>query len=223
MTTHPLAWDNLGVVPYEEAWTKQKSLRAQRIEGKIPDTMLLLQHPPTITLGRLRGEKSLRKSIETLETEGVHVVRSDRGGDATLHAPKQLVGYLIVHLRDRKLPQFVEAIAGAFCAYFSSFGLNAYYDHKYPGVWIGNNKIVAFGFHLHQNVTMHGFACNIDTDLSLFDLIIPCGLNDKGVTSLVKETQKDIAIEDVVTPIAVSIADALGQRPDRGLTQAEGS
>lgn len=184
----PLEWSFLGCLPYQEAWERQKEERRKRIAGEIEDQLLLLEHPATITLGRLRGEASLRQPIEVLEAEGVAVIRSDRGGDATLHAPGQMVGYLIVDLGKRgwPLPTFVEIVAGAFVSLLQEGGIQASYDPKAPGVWVEEAKIVAFGFHLVQGVTMHGFAFNVTTDLRLFDRIVPCGLADKGVTSLLR-------------------------------------
>jgi lipoyl(octanoyl) transferase len=184
-----LCWDFLGTVPYTDAWHLQKQLREERIQGLIQDHLLLLEHPATITLGRLRGEESLRESSEQLEERGVTVLRSDRGGDATLHAPGQLVGYCIVDLNQRKLtlPAFVETLAEGFVSLLAKRGVTAHYDSDFPGVWVGERKIVAFGFHLKQNVSMHGFAFNLHTDLGLFDLIVPCGLQHRGVASLRQE------------------------------------
>ena len=181
-----LRWDYLGLLPYQQAWDWQRELREQRIQGQIPDTLLLLQHPPTITLGRNRGEESLLLSPSQIEQQGVSIIRSDRGGDATLHSPGQLVGYLIVDLTARglTLPRFVEAIARTFVDALGSLGVQAHYDTEYPGVWVDTNKIVAFGLHLRQGVTMHGFAFNITTELSLFDLLVPCGIRHRGVTSV---------------------------------------
>lgn len=206
-----LRWAFLGQVPYEQAWRWQKQLRQQRIAGEIEDTLLLLEHPPTITLGRLRGEKSLRHPVDTLATQGVTVIRSDRGGDATLHAPGQLVGYLIVDLnqRQRKLPVFVEQLAEAFIAWLASLHIEAHYDTKYPGVWVGDKKIVAFGFHLEKNVTMHGFALNLHTDLALFDLIVPCGIQDKGVTSSAQEGQT-VTLANAAQALAPRLAQSIG-------------
>lgn len=208
-----LQWKYWGEVPYQEAWEQQKRLRRQRIAGEVPDTLMLLEHPPTITLGRLRGEESLRASKDELVREGITVIRSDRGGDATLHAPGQLVGYLMVHLRERKLslPQFVEALADVFVVLLQSeFGVKAHYDKKFPGVWIGERKIVAFGFHLQEGVTMHGFAFNISTHLPFFDRIIPCGLEQKGVASLQQYTANVPASRELAPLLARAIAEALG-------------
>lgn len=216
MTLDPsttLAWHHLGVVPYKQAWEWQKTLRQRRIEGVIDDQLLLLEHPATITLGRLRGEESLRHSVEQLAAQEVTVIRSDRGGDATLHAPGQMVGYMIVNMTALgfTLPRFVEALAGVFVTYLQGFGVEAAYDPDFPGVWVGDEKIVAFGFHLQKGVTMHGFAMNLHTDLSLFDLIVPCGLHQKGVTSLAKLSQGETpTVAEASQAIAEGIAQVLG-------------
>ncbi|MEM1007567.1 MAG: lipoyl(octanoyl) transferase LipB [Myxococcota bacterium] len=188
LTSQPsqLQWCFLGEVPYRDAWALQKQLRHQRLQQEIPDTLLLLEHPPTITLGCLRGEQSLHQSPEQLRKQGLSVIISDRGGDATLHAPGQLVGYLIVNLaqRQQRLPHFVRHLASAIIRFLRRFDIDAHYDHVHPGVWIQQQKIAAFGFHLKQNITMHGFALNLHTDLALFEHITPCGIQDRGVTSL---------------------------------------
>ncbi|MCB9637844.1 MAG: lipoyl(octanoyl) transferase LipB [Myxococcales bacterium] len=217
---HPkdiLQWTTPGLVPYQEAWAWQKELRQQRIQQQIPDTLLLLEHPPTITLGRLRGEQSLLLSPQLLEQKGVELIRSDRGGDATLHAPGQLVGYLIVNLKDRKLSlyPFVEKIAGAIISYLQGFDLDARYDEKYPGIWIKDQKITAFGLHIHRDVTMHGFALNLQTDLDLFQLLVPCGLVGKGVASLHQTFPQAPSPQEAAAPIALAIAEALHLEPRR--------
>ncbi len=210
-----LRWTYAGTLPYLLAWEHQKQLREQRIQGQIPDTLLLLEHPPTITLGRLRGEQSLRQDTETLASQGVSVIRSDRGGDATLHAPGQLVGYLIVDIGKHQLslPVFVETIAAAIISYLQGFSLDPFYDPQYPGVWLGTHKIAAFGFHLHQGVTMHGFALNLQTPLPLFDLIVPCGLAHKGVASLQQSFPQAPNPAEAAQPIALAIAHALHLTP----------
>ena len=211
----PLHVQFLGQLPYLQAWERQKELRKARIAGEIDDQLLLLEHPATITLGRLRGEESLRLSTDALEAKGVEVIRSNRGGDATLHAPGQLVGYLIVNITERglKLLEFVERLAGVFVRWLDGYGIEARYEHEFPGVWVGEEKIVAFGFHLEQGVTMHGFALNLHTDLSLFDLIIPCGLQGKGVASLA-----GLLPEDAEAPSLASAAEVLGAEIARCLS-----
>lgn len=221
MTTHSslCQWRLCHQLPYQDAWSTQQTLREQRIAGAISDQLLLLEHPPTITLGRLRGEESLRHSIGELVEQGVTVIRSNRGGDATLHAPGQLVGYLIWNLSALgcSLPVFVERLADVFIDYLKPFGIEAHYDTRYPGVWVGERKIVAFGFHLQQGVTMHGFAMNFHTDLSLFDLIVPCGLTDKGVASLAEWLKEAGSSQVAPTPmeaapvLAEAICAAFGQ------------
>jgi len=218
-STAPFYWHYAGRVPYQEAWKWQKALRELRIEKKIPDSILLLEHPPTITLGRLRGEESLKLPQQTLEERGVTVIRSDRGGDATLHAPGQLVGYLIVDLHERQttLPTFVEDLAKVFIEFLEEHDVKARYDNDFPGVWVKNEKIVAFGFHLKKDVTMHGFAFNIQTDLSFFDLIVPCGLSHRGVCSLLglQPEKQQITPATAAEQLAKSIAKALGLQPQQ--------
>ena len=189
MAQKTLQWSYLGQIPYRRAWLFQQKLRYQRLAGKIPDTALFLEHPPVITTGRIRGAQSLLCSPEYLKERGIELLQSDRGGDATLHAPGQLMGYLIFNLKSLGLnvPQFAEKLGRALSSFLQkNFEIASRYDPNYPGVWVKNDKIAAFGFHIYRGVSIHGFALNVTTDLELFNLIIPCGLQNKGVTSLQK-------------------------------------
>ncbi len=215
-----LHWNYLGQIPYEKAWELQKELREHRIADEIPDTLLLLEHPPTITLGKNRGEASLQVPPTLLQKRGVSLIRSDRGGDATFHGPGQLVGYLIFDIEQARLslPQFVEKIAQVFIDFLAEFGISAHFDLDFPGVWVGPQKIVAFGFHLRKGVTMHGFAFNVSTELSFFDLIIPCGLKEKGVASLASLQPTSRATPQSIAPlIAEKLAHSFQKKLERDI------
>lgn len=180
----------LGRKEYPEALALQEKLRRLRHEGKVGDTLLLLEHPPVITLGR-RGESSnIHLPKEVMETLGIKIFEVTRGGDVTYHGPGQIVGYPIFDLNEhgRDLREFVRKLKEVFILLLKEeYGIEAHGDDKkYTGVWVGLEKITAIGLAVRQWVTMHGFAFNVNTNLKHFKWINPCGLTDKGVTSLQK-------------------------------------
>ena len=196
--------------PYREGLALQKDLAEQRKQGLIEDTLLLLEHDPVITLGRNTGQASLLASPVLLEALGVDLVESDRGGDATFHGPGQLVGYPIIDLRpDRKdIRRYVRSIEAVMIGTLAHFGLDAEGRVDTPGVWLPDpdRKIGAIGARVSRWVTHHGFALNVNTDLSFFDLIIPCGIRDKGVTSMALELGEKVSISDVMTVVMKQFA-----------------
>ncbi len=172
----------LGRVPYEAAWARQIERRDEVLAGG-PDVLWLLEHPPVITVGRRASEAG------PLPTLGdVPVVHVERGGLATWHGPGQLVGYLIADLPRRgwKVKGVVAGIELGVSAYLLDLGVGAGPRDGYPGVWIGPDKVCAIGLHVRRGVTMHGFALNLDPDLSGFSSIVPCGITDGGVTSVAR-------------------------------------
>lgn len=178
---------DLGLVPYGQALELQKELVARRQREEIPDTLLLLEHPPVITRGKRTAPEDMLLSPEALSARGVDVFDIDRGGEATYHGPGQLVGYLIFHLyhHQRRLKRFVHNIEEVFISLLrEEYGIEAGREDKHRGVWVGNEKITAIGISLHGGVTMHGFAFNINTNLDHYSWIVPCGIRDKGVCSL---------------------------------------
>ncbi len=181
-----------GRLDYKEALELQEETQRKRIEGSIPDTLILLEHFPVLTLGRRGDEANILRSREELEAAGVSVYDVNRGGDVTYHGPGQIVGYPVMDLKEmgRDIKDYVFRIEEVFIRLLSAeFGIKAEReDKKYTGVWVGNDKITAIGIAVRQWVTMHGFAFNVNTDLSHFGWINPCGLSDKGVTSVRKIT-----------------------------------
>ena len=201
----------LGRMEYRAAWEVQRKRAAQRLAGEIPDTLLLLEHPPTLTLGRAADRSHIVATVERLEREGVAVVESDRGGDVTYHGPGQLVGYPIFNLRDAPhqpdLHRYVRDIEETMIRAVAAFGVSAGRFPGYPGVWTGLDtphpvKIAALGIRLSRWITQHGFALNVQTDLSHFDLIVPCGIHDYGVTSLSRLLGRSVTLPDVL-PVVV--------------------
>ena len=197
----------LGRVEYRAAWDLQRERAAQRLAGEIPDTLLLLEHPPTLTLGRAADRGHIVAAEERLEREGIVVVESDRGGDVTYHGPGQLVGYPIFNLRaaphQPDLHRYVRNIEETMIRTVAALGIKAGRFPGYPGVWIGLDtphptKIAALGIRLSRWITHHGFALNVQTDLSHFDLIVPCGIHDYGVTSLTRLLGRTVTLSEIL-------------------------
>lgn len=171
---------------YDEAWALQRRLVGERLRGEIPDTLILLEHPPVITLGRSGTHEHLLGSKAELEERGVAFVETDRGGDITFHGPGQIVGYAIVDLdaRGRDLHRYLRDLETVLIRALAEFLIQAGRAQGLTGVWVGDAKVAAIGIRVSRWVTHHGFALNIDTDLSYFDLIVPCGIADRRVTSM---------------------------------------
>jgi lipoyl(octanoyl) transferase len=189
---------NAGLVPYEQAWHRQRELHAAVVAGTQPDTVLLLEHPSVFTAGR-RTEPWERPM------DGTPVVDVDRGGKITWHGPGQLVGYPIVRLPDPiDVVAYVRRIETVLIAVCAEFGVPAVRIEGRSGAWITaddrgpDRKIAAIGIRVAQGVTLHGFALNCDPDLSWYDRIVPCGIADAGVTSLSRELGRDVTVQEVL-------------------------
>ena len=175
-----------GLIPYVEALEWQRTLAANRIAGRLDhDVLLLLEHPPVITLGRgARGQ-------HVLDADGMDVIEIERGGDVTYHGPGQLVGYPIVDLRGHRmdLHWYLRSLEAALISAVRAIGISAERRDGHTGVWVGGTrKIASIGVHVKQWVTWHGFALNVTTDLSAFDRIVPCGIEGVEMTSVQRET-----------------------------------
>jgi lipoate-protein ligase B len=178
----------LGVVPYREAWAMQQELAVARRAGRIPDTVVLLQHPHTYTIGRSGTRDHVFLTENELAARGITCLEVDRGGDVTYHGPGQLVGYPILDLGPTPdVGRYLRLLEGSLIDVLADFGIKADRLSGYTGVWIGNRKIAAIGVKVAQGVTTHGFALNVTTDLSYFSHILPCGIPDKGITSMAVE------------------------------------
>jgi lipoyl(octanoyl) transferase len=212
--------EELGMVPYASALELQRGRVAQRKAGEIPDTLLLLEHPHVYTLGRNARKENLLFSRERLAALGAEVFETDRGGDVTYHGPGQLVGYPILDLTQhrRDLAWYMRSLEEVFIRVAADFGVEAGRLPKCPGVWVGDAKLVAMGVHVSRWVTSHGFAFNVSTDLSFFGHIVPCGIRDKGVTSLEKLLGRRVPMDDVIRRVkehfgAVFGLDMVATRP----------
>ena len=187
-TLRTLEVRRLGLVPYAEGLALQQQLVEARKAGSIPDQLLLLQHPPVITLGaKVRNDRShVLASDEVLDEAGVALFEAGRGGDVTYHGPGQLVGYPIVDLRPDRcdVHRYVRDLEDVMIAMAAQFGVQAGRVPGLTGAWVGSNKLAAIGVRISRWVTSHGFAFNVSTDLAHFGLIVPCGIADRGVTSL---------------------------------------
>ena len=194
-----LIYCDLSLIDYKEAWDLQKEIVELRHNKKIQDVLFLLEHPHTYTLGKVADKKNLVGSDEYLAKNKISIYDIDRGGDITYHGPGQIVGYPIIDLNDwqKDTHKYLRALEGTIIRTCSSYDLTGIRDPKYTGVWISNRKIAAIGIKVSRWITMHGFAFNVNTDLSLFSGIIPCGISDKEVTSLQRESGREIKISEV--------------------------
>ena len=181
-----LAVLELGRVQYGTALEYQQLLVQARSRGEIPDTLILLEHPDVITFGRGGHDENLIADQPTLDRLGVEVHWTDRGGDATYHGPGQLVGYPIIDLNQygRDLHLFLRKIEDAIVSTLASFGVEAKPEPGLTGVWVGDEKIAAIGIKVSRWVSSHGFSLNVRPNLERFNLIVPCGISGRGVTSL---------------------------------------
>lgn len=178
---------DLGLMDYMEAFDLQNQLLGLRQEKKIDDILLILEHPPVLTIGRSGHRSNLLLSEEELKRVGVDVYDVNRGGDITYHGPGQIIGYPILDLAamGKDIRTFVRNLEEVFIQLLDQeYGISAGRDQKHTGVWIGDKKITAIGLAVKRWVTQHGFAFNVNTNLDHFQWIIPCGIVDKGVTSI---------------------------------------
>jgi lipoyl(octanoyl) transferase len=199
MENRILTYCNLGITDYKEAWDLQRLIFNQVVSGESLDTFILLEHPNTYTLGKIADKKNLIGSSKYLWKNNISVYEIDRGGDITYHGPGQIVGYPIINLENWKKDthKYLRALEEVIILTCKNYGLDAIRNPKYTGVWIGDKKIAAIGIKISRWVTMHGFAFNVNTDLSLYNGIVPCGIKDKEVTSLQKGLNREINISEV--------------------------
>jgi lipoyl(octanoyl) transferase len=199
-----------GLTEYTEAWDLQRRLAADRADGTVPDdVLLLLEHPRVITLGRSSSDSNLLASPDLLRQRGVEVHEVERGGDVTYHGPGQLVGYPIIDLGRHKqdLHWYLRQLEEVLIRGLRDFGIVGRRIEGYTGVWVENRKIASIGVHVTRWVTYHGFALNASTNLTDFELIVPCGIDAVQMTSIAKETGQPCDITAVVDRVAVSFGD----------------
>lgn len=190
---------DLGLIDYQKAWDIQREFHKKRTLGEVEDILFLCEHPHTYTLGKIADKNNLLLSKGELQKKGISVFEIDRGGDITYHGPGQIVGYAILNLSEWKKDThlYLRNLEEIIIKTCSNYGIQGGRKEKYTGVWIENRKICAIGIKVSRWITMHGFAFNINTNLDLYNGIIPCGISDKEVTSLERELDKKIEIDFV--------------------------
>src|SRR5215831_7771368 len=197
----PLEIRRLGMMPYSDALALQRHLVEERRAEAIPDQLLLVEHPPVLTLG-VRGDggrSHILATPETLASRGIDVVETGRGGDITYHGPGQIIGYPIVNLKPDRcdVHRYVRDLEEVLIRVALDYGIQAQRVDGLTGVWVDGEKLAAIGVRIARWITSHGFALNVSTDLDFFKLIVPCGIVDRGVTSLATLLGRPIDVRDV--------------------------
>jgi lipoyl(octanoyl) transferase len=201
----------LGLTPYADAHALQERLVEARKEERIGDLLLLLEHPKVVTLGRAAKAHNVLRTEQELRDEGYDLFATGRGGDVTFHGPGQLVGYPIIDLKPERqdVRRYVADLEETMIRVCADLGLAAGRVAGRNGAWIGPRKVGAVGVRISRWITMHGFALNVNTDLSQFDAIVPCGIADAAVTSLSRELGHALSLADVETRAASHLAACL--------------
>lgn len=185
-----------GSMPYEQAFELQQKLVKMRAQDAVNDTLILLEHPPVFTVTTQDTLKNILASPQELQEKGISLCTTNRGGDITYHGPGQLVGYPIMDLKahGKDLHKYIRAIEEMIIRLLMDYTITANRDPEHPGVWVGDEKIAAIGIAVKSSwITMHGFSFNINPDLSHYSFIVPCGISDRGVTSLSKILGRSIS------------------------------
>ncbi len=202
---------------YAEALEYQREIARQRISGELDqDLLILVEHPPVVTLGRSSKQKNLVSSPEFLASRGVELFEVERGGDATFHGPGQLVGYPIIDLTRHKkdLHWYLRSVEEALIRSLAAFEIPAERNTGFTGVWTGGRKIASIGVHARDWVTWHGFALNVATDLNYFDLIVPCGIDGVVMTSVNREMEPGaVSMESVENAVAAAFGAVFSLTP----------
>ena len=214
---HPLQVRRLGLVPYADGLDLQRRLVEDRKADRIPDTLLLLQHPHVLTIGvKKDGRSHILASPDRLTSLGVDVFETGRGGDVTYHGPGQLVGYPILDLNPdrRDVHRYVRDLEEVMIRVCAEYGLEAGRVKGFSGAWIGDEKIGAIGVRISRWVTSHGFAFNVVNDLAPYSMIVPCGIPDRGVTTLQRLLGRPVPVEEAQDSLTRHFADVFERRMD---------
>jgi len=212
MINRILTYCDLGFNDYKEVWDLQKEIHLKRASGEVEDFLFLLEHPNTYTFGKTAHKENLIGSEEYLKQNQISVYDIDRGGDITYHGPGQIVGYPIVDLNNwyKDTHKYLRALEEVIIKTCAEYNLNCERNPEHTGVWIEDRKIAAIGIKVSRWITMHGFAFNVNTNLDLFNGIIPCGIQGKSVTSLSKELNRTIEIQEVKEKLLAKFKDVFG-------------
>lgn len=202
----------MGLTRYQSAWDLQKILFSARLIGQIDDVLVLNEHYPVYTIGKSGDADHLLAGQSELREKGIEVFHIDRGGDITFHGPGQLVGYPIMKLDGNRpdVHRYLRNLEEVIIRTLSAYGISAERDSDYTGVWVGNDKIAAIGVKCSHWTTMHGFALNVNTDLSYFDRIIPCGIFHKGVVSMERLLERRVPLAEVAGNIIEHMEEIFG-------------
>lgn len=201
---------SLGLMGYVQALDLQERVRAARQAGRVPDTLLLLEHFPVFTKGPRTQAQELPMGEDWYRMQGIEISDTDRGGHLTYHGPGQLVAYPIVEVRD--VPAYVGTLEAAMVAALAEEGVQARARDGFPGAWVGDDKIGSVGLHLSRGVSKHGLSVNVDNDLQPFEYVLPCGLDGVRMTSLLRETGRTGAMPCFRKRIGFQLAKGLGRR-----------
>ena len=197
-----------GLQAYDQAWDLQRKVHADRCADRCPDTLLLLEHRPVMTLGRGARSSNLTVPESVLRERDFDIVRTDRGGDVTYHGPGQLIGYLICDLKGLRcgVRRFVSDVEEGIIRAVARWGITARHDPPRTGVWVGTEKLASIGLRVSRWVTMHGLALNVSTDLRAFDLIVPCGIQGCRMTSMEQLTGATLEMRRAGQVVAEELA-----------------
>jgi lipoyl(octanoyl) transferase len=203
----------LGLVQYDDGLRMQEQAVERLRSGEAPEQLLLLEHPHVFTLGRGADSSNILADPEQLKTSSVEVHETGRGGDVTYHGPGQLVGYPIINLKPDRcdVHRYVRDIEEVLIRTIAEFGVTGTRIPGLTGVWVGNDKIAAIGVRIARWITSHGFALNVNTDLDYFKMIVPCGIADKGVTSLSRVVGRSIDTREAAQTIALTFGGVFGR------------
>jgi lipoyl(octanoyl) transferase len=207
---------------YAEAWQEQLRVHAAVADGTVPPTLLLVEHPPVITFGKKGGREHLLVPEAELAARGFDLYDIERGGDVTYHGPGQLVGYPIFRV-GRRVQEYLRNLEAAMVQVLAEYGIAAVGSPGYAGVWVGNDKVVAIGVAIKRDVSFHGFAMNVRTNLRHFDTIVPCGLEGKGVASIASLTGRDVTLDEVKPKVVAALRTVFEQGEAAHVTAIAGA
>jgi lipoate-protein ligase B len=205
---------DLGFCDFERALTIQKKIHQMRVDSSIPDTLIFVEHLPVITLGKSGNPDNLLVPLDKLKSEGIRIYQTERGGDITYHGPGQLVGYPIFYIKDALagIRDMIEKIESILILVLNDFEIKAMVKPKLTGVWVDAEKIASIGIAVKKWVTFHGFALNVTTDLSNFELIRPCGLSNVKMTSMEKVLGKKLDLTAVKERVKLNSEKVFGKK-----------
>lgn len=198
---------------YKETWDLQRTIHEKRVNNRVPNTLILVEHNPVITMGKSGQQDNVLFPVHFLREKGVDFYHIERGGDATFHGPGQLVGYPIFNVRDglAGIKPFISKIEESIIATLVDFGIKAEKREKMIGVWTEKGKICSVGVAVKRWVSFHGFALNVNTDLAYFDLIVPCGLKNVEMTSMQQILGREISMDEVKKSIIIKFGKVFNQ------------